>query len=394
MAKNLTCPYCYGSFSAREIMFRCDMRVSPTRPQCAPARDEVLAAFTGTSRELGPVFKDDGRKLHGTCPDCGMQTRHRVCPHSHHRLPAQFGMVGHQMLAMVGAADSGKTVYMTVLIHELMNRVGERLDASLMGADDETVKRFASGYEDKLYEHGEIPKKTERAAARGGQVDPLVFRLSLPARGRLRSAPQHTVLSFFDGAGEDFESQASRDVNARYLANADGIILILDPRRMPGARRAASLSAPADGDTDVASPLNSLSGVTELLLDQPGAVSAGRIKVPLAVVVTKIDEVSHTLDRGSPLLTEPAGGRMYDSSDGMDVHLEMSRLLRDWDGVSINQILEKHYHNYRLFGISALGRRPTVDNDVDEAGIQPFRAADPFVWLLSELGAVGRTARK
>ena len=393
MSKTLTCPYCYGTFAAREIMFRCDMRASPTRAQCAPVRDEVLGTHTGIPRELGPVFRADGRKLFGTCPDCGLTTRHRVCPHSHHRLPAQFGMVGHRMMAMVGAANSGKTVYMTVLIHELMHRVGEQLDASLMGADDETVKRFASGYEDALYEEGQIPAKTERAAARGGQVDPLVFRLSLPGRGRFRSEPQHTVLSFFDGAGEDFETQASRDVNARYLGSADGIMLILDPRRMPGARRAANLGASA-ADADAASPLDSLSGVTELLLDQPGVVSAGRIKVPIAVVITKIDEVRDTLDRGNPLLTEPERGRTFDTADSMDVHMAMSKLLREWDGAAINQILEKHYHSYRLFGVSALGRRPTADNGVDAAGIQPFRVADPFVWLLSELGAVGRTQKK
>jgi hypothetical protein len=393
MSRKLTCPYCYGTFSPKEIRFRCDMRVSPTREQCRPDRDEVLAAFTGIPRELGPVFDADGRRLKAACPSCGLETRHRVCPHSHHRLPAQFGEVEHRMLAMVGAADSGKTVYMTVLIHELMNRVGERLDASLMGADDETVKRFASGYEDKLYESGQIPMKTERAASRGGRVDPLVFRLSLPGRKAFRSDPLHTILSFFDGAGEDFESQASRDLNARYLASADGILLILDPRRMPGARRAGGLAAPAGG-ADVASPLNSLSGVTELLLDQPGAVSGGRIKVPLAVVVTKIDELRQDLDRGSPLLADSRGGRQFDTADGMDVHMEMSRLLREWEGSSITAILDKHYQKYQLFGVSALGRRPTADNDVDEAGIQPFRVADPFVWLLSELGAVGRTARK
>ena len=31
------------------------------------------------------------------------------------------------MIALVGAKESGKTVFMTVLVHELMHRLGEQL---------------------------------------------------------------------------------------------------------------------------------------------------------------------------------------------------------------------------------------------------------------------------
>jgi hypothetical protein len=34
---------------------------------------------------------------------------------------------------------------------------------------------------------------------------------------------------------------------------------------------------------------------------------------------------------------------------------------------------------------------PTADNEVAASGIQPYRVADPVLWLLSEFGAVART---
>ena len=43
---------------------------------------------------------------------------------------------------------------------------------------------------------------------------------------------QRTLLSFFDTAGEDLITADSLARNARYLASADGIILLLDPLQM------------------------------------------------------------------------------------------------------------------------------------------------------------------
>jgi len=394
----LNCPYCYETFPAREVQFRCHARLTKEGKRCTLRQDEQLAAHRGIRRDLGPVFAARGLAAghtnSATCPDCGGVSNYRVCPVCHSQLPAQFGMVSSRMVGMAGAKDSGKTVYMTVLLHELRNRVGAQFGAALMGADDETLRRFGTEYEDQLYDRRQMFPTTRRAAANDNRVDPLVFRFTAApgAPGALRGArPQQSLMSFFDTAGEDFESQDSVDINTRYLACADGILLLLDPLQMKGARDLAAPGTPLPGTGPLyQSPETILTRVTERLLRQNRG-SNERIGKPIAVVFTKLDALWHTFDDASPLRTAPPRGGTFSDGDSLDAHEQIRHLLRDWNGAQIDQILRNHYPRHRFFGISALGQRPTADNAVAASGIQPYRVADPLLWLLSEFGAVPRT---
>ncbi|RMI34747.1 TRAFAC clade GTPase domain-containing protein [Streptomyces triticirhizae] len=394
MAKRLTCPYCYETLTAREILFRCTTRLSPTRKRCAAERDEVLLERLGQHREGGPVFAADGRRPSATCPGCDGVTNYRICPLCHTTLPVQFGMVDNRLIAMVGARESGKTVFMTVLLHELMNRVGERFRVSLMGADDATMVRFGKEYQDKLYDEGQMLIGTRSAGAQvNNQVDPLVFRFGMTRRRLLGDTAQHTVLSFFDTAGEDFNSRESVELNTRYLANADGIILILDPLQLRGAAELAAPGTLMPRTDDVDTPANVLARVSNLLLARDGG-RRGKATTPIAVVFAKMDALAHHLHPGSPLRAHPPQGDRFDVADSLDVHQEVRGLLRHWDGVTLDQMLENNHARYRYFGVSALGRTPTSDGRVAATGIQPYRVTDPLLWLLSEFGAVPRTRRR
>lgn len=388
----LACPYCYEEFTARRVLFRCNGRLSRGGKRCPLAQDEQLAAHRGIRRELGPVFQPGGLLAGNTnsaaCPDCGGVSTYRVCPVCHSQLPAQFGMVGSRLIGMAGAKDSGKTVYMTVLLHELRNRIGAQFGAALMGADDETLRRFASEYEDELYDRGHMFATTQRAAANDGRVDPLVFRFTAAPGGMRGSRPQQSLMSFFDTAGEDFESQHSVDVNTRYLACADGILLLLDPLQMKGARELAAPGTLLPGTGPLyQTPETILTRVTERLLKQNRG-GRERIGKPIAVVFTKLDALWHTFGQGSPLRATPPQNGAFDDSDSRDVHEEMRHQLRSWEGSQIDLILRNHYPRHRFFGVSALGQPPTAGNDVAVSGIQPYRVADPLLWLLSEFGAV------
>lgn len=394
LTPTLACPYCYETFTARQVLFRCNGRLSKEGKRCPLRQDEQLAARRGGDhrRELGPVFKPGGLAGGNTnsaaCPDCGSISTYRICPVCHSQLPAQFGMVGSRMVGMAGAKESGKTVYMTVLLHELRNRVGAQFNAALMGADDETLRRFGTEYEDELYGRGHMFASTQRAAANDGQVDPLVFRFTAAQGGLRESKRRQSLMSFFDTAGEDFESQDSVDVNTRYLACADGILLLLDPLQMKGARdlTAPGTLLPGTGP-QYQSPETILTRVTERLLKQN---RGGREQIgkPIAVVFSKIDALWHTFGDGSPLRAAPPQDGAFDEADSLNVHEEIRHLLRSWEGSQIDLILRNHYPRHRFFGISALGQPPTTDNNVAASGIQPYRVADPLLWLLNEFGVV------
>ncbi|MFG2771082.1 hypothetical protein [Streptomyces sp. NPDC048350] len=395
MAKRLTCPYCYEHFAPREIRFRCNTRLSRTGKQCERSRDQVLDQRKGPRRshDLGPDFAADGRRPTAICAGCDGETTYRICPVCHSDLPVQFGMVDNRLIAMVGPKASGKTVYMTVLLHEMRNRVGEAFGAALMGSDDDTMRRFGSDYEDRLYRDNQMFPGTQTASTTLNRVDPLVFRFGMRRRTLLGERPQHTVLSFFDTAGEDFSSRENVELNTRYLAGADGIVLLLDPLQMPGARDNALPGTPLPGTEGLDTPINVLSRVTNLLLAPRSGRSAQKIDTPISVVFSKMDAFWHLLDSGSPLRDyAPPRGR-FDVGDSLNVHEEVRRLLKDWDGVAIDHLLDNHFTRYRYFGVSALGRNPTPDARVAPTGIQPYRVADPLLWLLSEFGSVPKAGR-
>jgi hypothetical protein len=395
LTASIACPYCYETFPVRQIMFRCNARPSRDGKQCDQRQDEVLARRRGIRRDLGPVFKPDGwakgRTNAAACPACGSSTNYRICPACHSLLPAQFGMINSRMIGMAGARDAGKTVLMTVLLHELRNRIGAQYDAAIMGADDETLKRFTDRYEDELYVRNRMVPGTQPAAQNENRVDPLVFRFSATPDRLGGSKPEQTLMSFFDTAGEDFLTQESTDINTRYLACADGIMLIVDPLQMAGARELAAPGTPLPGTGPAyESPATILTRVTNLLLQQTKG-GKSQINKPVAVVFTKIDTLWHTFGEGSPLRTTPPQGSRFDTADSLDVHEEIRHLLRSWEGTQIDQILRMHYTRHRFFGVSALGRPPTPDKEVAASGIQPYRVADPLLWLLSCFGAVPKT---
>ena len=378
------CPYCYEEISQLPFWFRCTGRMSRAGQRCAPEIDTVLRDRTGFGGALPPAFAADGRGDAATCPQCRDETGIRICPVCRSRLPVHFGNVSSRMIVPVGAKEAGKTVFMTVLVHELMHQTGLRFNAAVTGADDYTRQRFTSEYERPLYREAKLLPPTPAAAVRA----PLVFRFTTGSRrGARLGDPQRTLLSFFDTAGEDLRSQDSIEQNVRYLGAADGVLLLLDPLQMRGARDLAAPGTrlPTLGDEE---PATVLENVTDLLLASAGRKPNKRINRPLAIVFTKMDALMHDLRQTSPLLRSPPQAGHFDERDSLEVHTEIQRLLARWDGTRIDQIAQLNYRHYRYFGVSALGETPTPDNRVAARGIRPHRVASPILWILAQFGII------
>lgn len=380
----LVCPYCYSVFTERRIGFRCQGRPGPDGRVCSEEEDRALRDHLGRKERLPPVFEADGRRARARCPGCSSSSDRQVCVVCHARLPVHFGRMRGRVIALVGARDAGKTVFMTVLIHELKHRVGARFRASVGGSDDHTRHRFGSDYEAPLYEEGRLLRATRRT---GLAREPLVFRYTGLRRGLLMDRPHHTLLSFLDTAGEDLHDMDSVETNLRYLRNADGVIVLLDPLQMKGARPSA---APGTRMPALESPRNRsfdmLGRVTDLLMKRSDHVR-GRIRTPVAVCLSKIDALRGDLDEGTPLRRPQPDAPYFDASDSQDVHAQVQQLLHRWGAADVDVHVRTHYANARYFGVSALGDSPDEDN-VLRGGVRPYRVADPFLWMLSEFGVV------
>ena len=277
-------------------------------------------------------------------------------------------------------------------IRDSFHRIGAEFGAAVEGSDDNTRASFSDSYETKLYRDGELFDVTRSAS--GNYVKPLVFRFTRRRATRTSDVGKHTLLSFFDTAGEDLQTEEKVHLNTRYLLSADAIVLLLDPLQMPGARALVGpdVRLPTKG-TALDDPINVLSRVSDLLRTRPGHKVSSPIDVPLAVAFTKIDTLREHLPAASPLLSERPRARSeaFDRQDSRNVHHHMRALLEEWDGGQIDRHLAANYSKYQYFGLSALGETPTSDNKVAPSGIRPHRVADPLLWLFSELSVISAT---
>jgi hypothetical protein len=383
----LTCPYCYNDFPARRVEYRCTGLKGRNGKQCGTSRDQILFTQLGVTEALPPPFKARGFRSEARCPHCENGSPHRICPHCHSQLPVHFGRVDSRMVAMIGAKYSGKTVYTTVLLHELMHRVGGRLDAAVVGSDERTRQAF-NGDQSQLYDEGVLFDTT--ATANASRRPPLVFKVSRSARGRFLDRQRHTLMSFFDTAGEDLKSEESVRLNVRYLRGAGAVILLLDPLQMPGALLGTGARPPdaTPSGVKVDQPIDVLARITDLLFDAGHGGPSKLIDIPVAVAFSKIDALWNGLPPGSPIRQPAPDVAGYGRRDGEAVHEHVRALLYAWEAGQIDQFLTKHYRNFRYFGLSALGAEPSDGRKVSDRGIQPHRVEDPFLWLLSNFKVI------
>jgi hypothetical protein len=407
----VVCPFCYQRIDPSQLWYQClgrngtcEKAVDPQRLRLTkstletfpsftfeqPVRSNVYAAYEGFP-SFTPVRADRGN----SCPSCGGQTNLRACPACHTALPVHFR--DSAIFCLVGSRGSGKTVLMTVLAKELRGAIGRRFQADvslatenpdgLAGESDYKAKR-----ENALYRDGELPPPTELLGTGARQHSASVLlrwrRETLDSAGQPTTAS--TMLSFVDSAGEQGNSLMAAFA-LDYLEVCGGIIVVLDPFALPGARATLSLPSAAVSVDDEA-PLDVLRTITEKLQIELALAEGQKIAIPAAVVFTKIDAFFTELDRlHSPLMTAAPDQPSYSEEDGERVHENVRSLLYQWDAQDIDAHIRMNYADYRYFGVSALGAEPDYqDHKVDPGGIRPHRVGDPALWLLSKKGTVER----
>jgi GTPase SAR1 family protein len=375
--RTVTCPYCFATVPRDEIAFRCVGR-SGRGPGCAPVLDERLAAYTGSTAaaSLPPVFPPPtraagvgrggpfggllgGAPARADCPACGRPSGRRVCPECHNPLPAAYCDTPGRIVALVGAKNAGKSTYIAVLLHELMNRVGTELSASLVACDDRTIDRYKRDFVRPLYDE---------------RREPLVYLLTRTRTGRTgRERHAALTLVLFDTAGEDLRSRDVTDLHVRYLEAADAVIFLVDPHELPGG---------GDADSD---PIDVVARVTEVVRGRHKLRRDGRLEVPAAVALTKIDAFLPEMARQSALHRARGHPGMLDLDDREAVHEQVRALLHERQAGQLDLYLGQHYAHYALFGLSALGGMPD-DGRVGTGGVRPHRVEDPLLWLLHRFG--------
>jgi GTPase SAR1 family protein len=384
------CPFCFRRVETGKLAYQCTGRGAK---KCTKKEDALRVQMTGNHAETYPTFAAPTERFREPlCPTCGWAARRRACPACHTALPIGFVDSESPMIGLIGSKGSGKTVLMTVLVKQLRETVAKQFGASIRLTTDSPdghagVEAYKTYREDALFQDGNLPTGTVAATAENRRI-PLVVEWQGTRNGAFgRSSVKSTILSFLDTSGEQLNT-LEETYSLEYIAACDSLMIALDPFARPGARSRLNLPQDAIQTTD-GTPLQVVEHVTEMLRVELGVKNKKKIKVPVAVVFTKIDAFYRTMDRGNPIMNPPGRLPAYQETHGQAVHEQMRALLHDWNGSDIDFHLSLNYQNFRFFGVSALGAEPDYSrHQAAPGGIRPHLVEDPLLWLLTREGTV------
>ncbi|HEU4348379.1 MAG TPA: hypothetical protein VFR35_11380 [Actinoplanes sp.] len=380
----LACPYCYHRIPASRLWYQCSGQSAPGFKPCTAVRDTDRERETGYNKPARPSFGPQRKFVPAPrkelCPTCHGSSGIRVCPCCHTPLSVNFAESTSPLIAMVGAKNTGKTVYLTVLSQELRTGLRRRFGADVRLSGDQPAPTNTSD----LYTNRTLFEQTARTT--DGRREPLVFEWRQERQMLRRTVFKTSFLSFYDTAGEDLINQQGVH-DLQYLGAADALILLLDPFMLPQARDRVRLpeAAVKEGEPTI----DVLSRITEKLRVAHDVKARHKIGIPVSVAFAKIDAFYDELGSDHPVLQTPPAGPEYEESGGQSVHEHIRALLHEWGADDIDTHLRFNYTNFRYFAVSSLGAQPNyATKEIDPGGIRPHRVDEPLVWLLSRFGVV------
>jgi len=382
----ILCPFCFNKSKKADLQFRCgNVKCSGMTPdlqyaayQGSSPKDKKGQVFTPSSGLINKLLGKTLKKAN--CPTCQRETFKRVCPTCHYELGYDAGETNEKMIAVIGGRSSGKSIYITTLIHRLENEVGRNFQAGVMFIGDSTRERYTKTMKEPLFDKKDILKPTQTAASNVETKTPMVIRVTFNVKNKLNAVN----LVLFDTAGEDMKSLDTMSSEARYICCSDAIIFLLDPLQIKSVRQQLSESVLPKELPDV-EPSYLVQRLCELHQQQLNLKPTAKINKPIAFTLAKADALFPLIDAGSILHRSGDHLGYLNLSDVQSVHTEISAYLETWLELSFTNNVKTQFQNYRFFGISALGQAP-INDRVER--INSLRVEDPLLWIFNQFGFI------
>jgi hypothetical protein len=244
-------------------------------------------------------------------------------------------------IGLVGLPGSGKTVYLSVLFHEIQAREDDGMSFQPYGV--ETVEEVTKNI--NTLTRGQWLPSTEP-----GAVFP--FRANARVAGGL--LPRRYTVEIGDYAGEHMkeldptaDEWLHRTKYFEYLSGADILLLAVDGERLVRDEPAKSEQM-----------LNHIIASFQVLLDAKGLQPGRRTEMPVAVLVLKAD-----------LITGKEDARH-------DIERRLGRLL---------SLCRNRCHKSEVFFVSAVGH--VGDDGAPPPELRPERVCDPVIWAIRSVTA-------
>jgi len=376
--QRFTCPYCYEEHSVKECGVKCSYSIIGNKDK--KCRYSVRKYDNIDGYDWIPI-PSKRRCMH--CKAAAIQLYCSI--YADKEIPLDFLSMQSLPIALLGAKGSGKSNYIGVLVNEIKKTMAGPFNSSLsLASSKESKEAYDQHYYWPLYRDG----RTVLATSTGTEIPPLIFPLRF--MNKKNKIVNMAALTFYDTAGENLEDKAVMLKFNRYIANAKGIILLLDPLQVPNIREKLTMNGfntlPVQ-NTDTA---NILSLIIEVIRNTQKV--KGLLTTPLALVFTKIDVLEHynVLPSTSCLKDESEhikhGKFVVSDFDNTNIHVK--DLVENWLDSDILTAIQQ-FKSHSFFGVTALGNNPN-GTQLHKDGIHPRRVLDPLLWLLAEKNYIQR----
>jgi len=370
--KNFTCPYCYAEHNINDCGLRCSYNIiGNTDKKC---KFEIKKYDDQYGNDWIPLAHKK------KCINCKEAAKQLFCDDTKKEIPIEFLSMRSLPIALLGAKASGKSNYIGVLVNEIKKKMAGPFNCSLsMTCSQESKQAYTDLYYRPLYEDGFTVRATDL-----GEVPPLIFPLRfMDMKNKIVNM---AALTFYDTAGENLNDKNVMHKFNRYITNARGIILLLDPLQVPNIRNKLI----ANGFNSLPEQNTEIYEVLSIIIDVIRSVKniKGQIQIPLALVFTKIDvlEQYNILPEDSCLKEESEHIKhgAFIKLDFENTNIQMQDLIDNWLDQELITFI-KQFKQHSFFGVTSLGGNPTNGGTkIDSKGICPRRVLDPLLWLLAE----------
>lgn len=328
----------------------------------------------------------------------GVPARERACPHCHRRLPNTFMQMKNDIISIVGAPSSGKSYYLSILLHYMPEVFFKFYNVAFVDADP-PLNAVINGMISNLFSNSSDDHFLAKTQLEGGMYDKLIRhgkKVSLPKpfvyiMRDLGDPSIQTSLTFYDNAGEHFEPNINIDDSpgSLHVAFANGLVFLYDPLSSPAIR------GKLRNCKDPQLIRESVDQQPVILAEMSNRIKQIRnnsydLETPFAFIVNKCDAIKNLLDYSS--FENPISNGKFD----FEIVAKNSKRIREFllgivPDVVINA--EMVSRNIMYFIASPFGHSPRViTNEAGEkyiapemSKIKPIFIEQPFVWIFSQL---------
>ena len=383
-----TCPICWLKFDRGDVMH---VAVHDSLFGDPLLGEEQMKRFHATR------FNDRGQAL----DECGIPCTEIACPHCRRTLAPGFFDEPHKIFSIVGAPQSGKSYYLTVLIKLLQTTLFRDFGVVFRDADPSgnapinemkahlfSAQNPAQAFLTKTQLEGAMYERLPRYDRMVTLPKPFIYSLS-----GAESDDENCSIVFYDNAGEHFQpgQDSTNSPGAQHIASSDAIFFLFDPTINPDFRRSISGSEDPQFKSQVSDQQDIILAETEVRIKKLlGLDRREKVQTPLAIIIGKCDSWIDKI--GSENLKNPIVDGTLDVG-AVEANSQLVRNLMEEHCPYVIANAERISSDVCYFAASAFGHTPVTfedDKGVSRIGpdpqkINPMYVEIPTLWALSRV---------